>query len=1454
MLITINPSIVISGGPSYMVTTRGLLETSTAFVASYGTGTKTWSISPTISGITIDTYTGIVTIAATTAANNAYLETVTATDSVSATANFSLTIRVNPEIAVTGGSNITTTAGIAMSSSAFVAANGSTAANGGTGTYTFSLSPVTQYIHIDSSTGIVTVDTGLTPGTYYETVVATDSLNQTGTKSMSILANQYVVVAGGSDITTTHGISRSTSAFTKSLGTGTLTFTVTDTATGYMSISSSGVVTVDSSTPAGTYHETVTATDTVGAIGVKAFTVYVNADVQIGGGSNILTTVGRADSSTAFTGSAGTPGYTFSISPNYSAYGITLNTTTGVVSVSSSATPGYYIETITVTDSVTAKASETMSVRVNVGVTVGSGSGITTTSGIARSSSAFVASGGTTAATNGSGAFTYALSPIRSGISIDTNSGIVTVDSSVAAGTYQESVVATDSLGLKGYVNMTILVNPFVTVTMGSNITTTHGFQKSSSAFQSANGTGTRTFSIARSNGTQPAGITIDPTSGIVTSDSTTPAGTYIETVTATDGVNAFGTETMTILVNGDIAIGGGSNILTTVLRADSSTAFSVTGGTSPYSYSISPSNNTGITINSTSGVIYVGTNTPAGTYIETVTVQDAVGATSSETMTVRVNVGVSISGGSNITTTYGVSLSSQPFVAAGGTTAATNGSGTFTYSLSPSNPHISINSSGVITVDSSLAASSTPYVETVIATDSLGMKGYFTETITVHSAIVVSGGSNVTTTQGTQRTSTAFTATLGTGTLLFSIARSDGGIQPTGITINATSGVVTVDSSVAAGTYLETVTATDSVGATTSVSMTVLVNGPLQIGGGQVFLYTTHGRAATSSQFTKTGGTTPWAFSILPYVAGITIDTTSGVITVSAATLKGDYFETVTVTDSVNATSAAAIEINVNDSITVSAGVSTIHTTHGIAMYSTAFTAAGGSKSSNGRDATGTLTFTLNPNVSGISIDTNSGIVYVDSSTLPGVYIESVTAADSLGQIGVKLLTVWVETSVAISGGSGITTTHGVALNSSTYNVAYGINTTNGGTAYSYSITDTPTYFSVVTTGLSTFQVRVDSSTPANTYHETVTVTDSVGDTATVSLTILVNPSMTLSGATNIITTYNRADTASAITVATGTGTGTKTFSFTPLPGTSYITIDAGTGVVHALAGLTAGTYNETITATDSVGATATITMSILVNPAIVVSGGSNITTTHGIGQRSTAFTATGGTIAGTGGTGQLVFGLTSSPSSTYITIDTASGVVTVDSQTLANGTSAQVYHETITAMDSLGVIGYTYETITVNPSVTITGGSAIVTTYGIAMNSAGYIGHYGTGAIAFTMVVSPTPTAGSITIDSTSGVLTATSSVPAGTYYETITAKDSVGDTAVVVDSVLVNAAITLGQLQNIYTTQGRADSTTIITASGGTSPITYTETTTPSASGITINANTCLLYTSPKPTRPY
>lgn len=110
------------------------------------------------------------------------------------------------------------------------------------------------------------------------------------------------------------------------------------------------------------------------------------------------------------------------------------------------------------------------------------------------------------------------------------------------------------------------------------------------------------------------------------------------------------------------------------------------------------------------------------------------------------------------------------------------------------------------------------------------------------------------------------------------------------------------------------------------------------------------------------------------------------------------------------------------------------------------------------------------------------------------------------------------------------------------------------------------------------------------------VLITNTInGDTETTlssSATLSINPAVSLTGGSDIATTYGISTSSSAIT-PTG-GTGAKTFSLSPA--LTGISIDPVTGVVTASSSTPRGSFNATITATDERGASATRSITITI------------------------------------------------------------------------------------------------------------------------------------------------------------------------------------------------------------------------------------------------------------------
>jgi hypothetical protein len=151
------------------------------------------------------------------------------------------------------------------------------------------------------------VISGLNNGQGYQ--VRLRAISNAGTSDSSTVVNETptaVAVTGDSTLTLTYGNSASTSAYSATGGTNTYTWSLGSTLTG---ITLSGTtVTASSSTPAGTYSQTVRATDGNSQVGTKSLAITVNkastsitialpnaaTNAALGGAVTITATVPRA--------------------------------------------------------------------------------------------------------------------------------------------------------------------------------------------------------------------------------------------------------------------------------------------------------------------------------------------------------------------------------------------------------------------------------------------------------------------------------------------------------------------------------------------------------------------------------------------------------------------------------------------------------------------------------------------------------------------------------------------------------------------------------------------------------------------------------------------------------------------------------------------------------------------------------------------------------------------------------------------------------------------------------------------------------------------------------------------------------------------------------------------------------------------------------------------------------
>jgi len=530
---------------------------------------------------------------------------------------------------------------------------------------------------------------------------------------------------------------------------------------------------------------------------------------------------GGANGSATVTVNGGVSPYTYSWAPTAG----TTNTITGL-------SAGTY--TVSATDSHGCSSSATVTITqtpTSVAITIASQVNVPCNGGTGSATA--------NAATGGKTPYTYNWTPAG---------GTNLTASNLSAGTY--TITATDNFGCTGTTSVTITQPTILTAAanVSTNVSCNGGSDGSAS---STIGGGTIPYSYSWTNGgtnSSTTGLTAGTYTLTVTDNN---ACTSTATVTITQPIAAVG---ITIASQTDEPCNGGTT--------GSATANAATGGTSPYSYSWTPSGGTNLT----------ASNLSAGTY--TITTTDNNGCTASAAATItqpailtaiaNITSNVNCNGGNNGSASSTIGGGTSPYTyswTGGGTNSTLTGLTVGTYTLNVTDNNGCTGSSSVsITQPTTLSvsantianvscnggdngnASANPSGGTTPYTYSWSNGSSSVATSNPTGAALSSGNYTVTVTDNNGCTATAsVTITQPASALSITIASSVNStkcINPNGsATANAASGGTSpyiyswapnggtnlITSDLSPGTY--TITATDNNGCTASVSVNILDN-----------------------------------------------------------------------------------------------------------------------------------------------------------------------------------------------------------------------------------------------------------------------------------------------------------------------------------------------------------------------------------------------------------------------------------------------------------------------------------------------------------------------------------------------------------------------------------------------------------------------------------------------------
>ena len=1202
--VNVNPAIVLTSGSFTTVSCNGGNNGTATVAPTGGTGPYTYSWAP--SGGTNATAAGL--------AVGVY--TVTVTDNIGCTATRSFTITQPP---VLNGSTVVTN---------IACFGGNTGAinltpSGGVGPYTFNWGG-----------GITTEDrTGLTAGTYSVTI--TDANSCTRTISNIAVGQPAAAISGTTVVTNVACFGGNTGAInlTPTGGVGPYTFNWVG-----------GATTEDRVLlTAGTYSVTITdangCTGTVSGITVGQPAAAVSGTVVVtnvacfGGNTgaiNLTPTGGVGPYTFNWGGGVTTEDRTTLTAGTYSVTITDANGCTGTVSGIVVTQPAAAVSAVTVVTNIACFGSSTGAINLTPTGGVGPytfnwGGGITTEdrTGLAAgtytvtitdangctgtvsptvSNVSAAALGGTATKTdvscnggsNGTATVSVTGGTTPYSYSWAPSGGTNATATGLAAGTY--TVTVTDFNGCQ--ITRTVTVNQPATA-LGGIITKTD---------ISCNGGSNGTASVAVTGGTTPYSYSWSPSGGTNAMATGLTAGTYTVTVTDFNGCQITRTTTINqpaaalggTISKTDISCNGGSNGTATVV---------VTGGTTPYSYSWSPSGGTNAS----------ATGLASGTY--TVTVTDFNGCQITRTVTVNQpatalsaatgggKTDVSCNGGANGTATV----------------APTGGTPPYTYSWSPSG--------GTNATATGLAAGT----YTVTVTDNNACQATRSFTITQPTALAGTASKTDVSCNGGNNGTATVAVTGGTPSYTYSWA-------PSGGTAATATGL-------AAGTY--TVTVTDANAC--QITRTVTVNQPAAALGGTISKtdVSCNGGANGTATVSATGGTTPYSYSWAP--SGGTNATASGLAS-------GTY--TVTVTDFNGCQITRTVTVNQPAALTATTSQTNV-SCNGGANGTASVTATGG---------TGAYTYSWAPSggtgatASGLSAGTYT-VTITDANTCQITRTVTVTEPAAL-------TATTSQTNVSCNGGA---------------NGSASVTVTGGTGAYTYSWAPSGGT-GATATGLT-----------AGTYTVTITDANLCQITRTVTLT---EPAALAATTSQINLLCNGGANGSASVTVTG-GTGAYTYAWAPSGGTAA-----------TASGLSAGTYTVTITDANTCQITRTVT---LTEPAALAATTTQTNVScNGGANGSASVTATGGTGAYTyvwapsGGTAATASGL-------------AAGTYTV---TIKDANLCQITRTvTITAPSAIAIVPS-------QTNVSCTGGSNGSASVGVSGGTGSYTFSWapsgGTGATA--------------------------------------------------------------------------------------------------------------------------
>ena len=945
--LTVSPTTLASGTQN--------VAYSRTITASGGTTPYTFSVTGGAlpSGLALSS--GGV-LSGTPTANGSFSFTVTANDAAAdtGTRNYTLVIAA-PVIAVAPATLPNGRQNVAYSRTI--------TATGGTAPYTYAVIAGAMPAGLTLSTGGALTGTPTVNGSFSFTVRATDAQGYSGTRTYTlVIAVPAIAVAP-----TTLPSGRQNVAYSRTItasgGTAPYTYAVTAGALPAGLTLSAGGTLAGTPTVNGSFAITITATDSQGYAGSRAYTLVIAVPAIAVNPTSLTSGRQNVAYSRTLTASGGTAPYGWAVTAGALPAGLTLSSA-GVLSGTPTVN-GSFTFTATATDSQGYPGSRAYTLVIAVPMIAVTPTSLPTGRVNVVYSQALAASGGTApygwAVTAGA---------LPAGLSL-SGAGVLS-GTPTANGTFTFTATATDNEGYSGSRAYSLVIAvPLITVIPASPLPAGRQFAAYSQTIGASGGATPYTFVV--SAGALPAGLSLSG-AGLL-SGVPTASGSFSFTIRATDSQGYSGTRAYTL----SITAGPVVTLSPTTLPAGNealsySQVIAASGGTAPYSYAVtSGALPPGLTL--TSGGTLSGTPISNGSYGFTVTATDAQGYLGARTYA------LSIIAAPTITLAPSTLPTANENLAYSQTVTATGGTAPYGYSVTSGAlpPGLTLSSGGVL---SGSPTGSGSFNFTIIATDAMTYTGAQSYTLTVVAAPTITiAPTSLPAANENLAYSQTVTATGGTAPYGYAVMS---GALPPGLTLS--SGGVLSGSPTASGSFNFTVTATDAMTYTASQSYTLAVGAASTITIAPSTLPVANQDLAYSQAITASGGTEPYGYAVtsgaLP--PGLTLSSDGQLA--GTPTTNGTFSFTATATDAIGYAGAVSYSLGIDAAPTIVVSPGSLQAAVYGVPYQQAFTAAG---------SAGPFTFAVTSGALPPGMNLSEDGMLSGTPTAAGSYDFTVTATD---------------------------------------------------------------------------------------------------------------------------------------------------------------------------------------------------------------------------------------------------------------------------------------------------------------------------------------------------------------------------------------------------------------------------------------------------------------------------